>query len=132
PRRAQYPRRGVDLHDHAAGGLTGRTWFGRTGRWPGPAVVVPVSLVGDDLPREVVAVLLVPEQPPAVLERLRFLGPQDAADRRVAVGHVDAGDLVVALVVETVAERGEHVVLGRRRVTALGDEPDGLRAGAVI
>ncbi len=49
------------------------------------------------------------------------LAPEDAADARVAVGDVDAGDLVVPVVV---AGRGQRVVR-RRRVAALGQPAHG-------
>src|SRR5689334_16077861 len=70
-----------------------RTWVwrarGRRARHRGSA-----SAAGD-LPRVVVAVLLGPEEPPAVVEGVRGLGAEQAVDGRIPVGDVDAGDLVV-------------------------------------
>src|SRR4051794_36283666 len=54
----------------------------------------------EELPGDVVTVLLRPEDTPALREGSRHGGPQQAADRRVAVRDVNAGDLVVAVVVE--------------------------------
>src|SRR5436190_24314606 len=56
--------------------------------------------IRNDLPRHVVAVLLGVEDAPTVVERLRVLGPEDAAGRWVTVRDVEAGDLVVAVVAE--------------------------------
>ncbi len=59
---------------------------------------------------------------PDVGAHVRHLGPEDAGGRRVAVRDVDAGDLVVAVVVRRPA-RG---VEGGRGVAALGEEADEL------
>src|SRR4030095_146914 len=69
-------------------------------------VVVIAVVVGhgnriqDDLVRDVVAVLLSVEDAPLTVERARLLGAQDAVGLWIAVRHVDAGDLAVAVVLE--------------------------------
>src|SRR4051812_9711117 len=87
-----------------------------------------VTLGGQDLPGHVVAVLLRVEDAPAGVERRRELRPEHAADARVAVRYVDAGDLVVALVLEALraAQRG---VDRRRHVAALRDRAHRLDRG---
>ena len=52
---------------------------------------------GDDLVGRVVAVLLGVEPAPIAVAEVRDLGAEDAIDAGVAVGDVDAGDLVVAV-----------------------------------
>src|SRR6185295_5865309 len=68
----------------------------------GIPVIVVVVMAGpgraDDLPGDVVAVLRRVEHAPAVPERLRPLRPEQAVRRRIAVGDVDARELVVAVV----------------------------------
>src|SRR5215212_6555270 len=82
------------------------------------------------LVRRVVAVLLGVEPAPAAPEQRRRLGPEDAPRARVSVRDVDAGDLVVLVVLAEAALVG---VDRRRCVTALGEPPDGPggRAGVV-
>src|SRR4051812_28918996 len=65
-----------------------------------PPAMARVAACGQDLIRRVVAVLRGPEPPPAAVEQPRDLGAEDAARARVAVGDVDAGDLVVPVVLE--------------------------------
>src|SRR5207245_10738159 len=71
-----------------------------------PAVVVLVAnrfghvRIRKDLERHVVAVLLGVEHAPGAVERPRLFGAEDSVRRRVAVGHVNPGDLVVAVVLE--------------------------------
>src|SRR5262245_36094833 len=102
-----------------------RSWIGaRSER--GTSSVVVRRRVRSHFPRVVVAVLLVPEEPPAVVEQLRHLGTEDAAGGRVAVRDVDTGDFVVALVLEAVADRAEHVVERGGLVAAQGEETDRL------
>jgi hypothetical protein len=55
---------------------------------------------GQELPGDVVAVLRGPERSPAVAEGAGDLRAQDAAPAGVPVRDVDAGDLVVAVVLE--------------------------------
>src|SRR5262249_31094962 len=87
-------------------------------------VVVTTTDRADDLPGDVVAVLAGVEDTPAVVERVRTRGAEQAARRRVTVGDVDAGDLVVAVVLE--ARRALQARVDRRgRIAALGDDPEG-------
>src|SRR4051794_12749656 len=72
-----------------------------------------------DLPCHVVAVLLGPEPAPAVPEEPGSLRAEDSARRRIAVRHMDAGDLVVTVVGEA-RLAGEAGVYGRGGVTPLG------------
>src|SRR5262245_37660948 len=97
-------------------------------------VIVAVETGGtNDLVGDVVAVLLGVEDAPAVLERTLNLGSENAAVVRVAVRHVNAGNLVVAVVDEARAAE-ERGVDRRRRIAALGDDPDRLvgRVGVVL
>jgi hypothetical protein len=72
----------------------------------GTLVVILVVAVGvpaggtDDLPSDVVPVLSGVEHTPALLERVRALSAEQTVHRRIAVGNVEADDLVVALVLE--------------------------------
>src|ERR1700704_2038420 len=71
-----------------------------------------------DLVGHVVAVLLRPEDPPRepivpFAERLGAVCPEQAVDGRVAIGDVEPGDLVVAVVVEP-GGAAERRVDGRR------------------
>src|SRR4029078_9770420 len=61
-----------------------------------------------DLPGDVVAVLLGPEGAPLGAARVRTLGAEDAVGRRVAIGDVDARDLVVAVVVRRATQGVER------------------------
>src|SRR5262249_48499363 len=71
------------------------------------AVIVVAAIRGrEDLPGRVVAVLLGPEQPPDAVPEVRVAGADEPTDRRVTVGEVDAGDLVVVLVLAEAAVRG--------------------------
>src|SRR4051794_6067244 len=104
---------------------------GQHERW-GPAMPMHGSATGgrrDDLVRRVVAVLLGVEPAPAAAEQRRRPGPEDAPRARVAVRDVGAGDLVVLVVLAEAALVG---VDRRRRVTALGEPPDGPGAGAGV
>src|SRR5262249_8148113 len=84
-------------------------------------VVVVAVLRTGDFPGDVVAVLLGPEQTPAVVTEARHLGAEDAVRARVAVREVDTGDLVVTLVLpEAAIGRVER----RRDVATLGEEAD--------
>ena len=74
-------------------------------------------LSGYDLERLIVAMLLSVEGAPAEMEQPRQLGTQQAADPRIAVRHMDAGDLVVALVLEPAAA-GEAGIDGRGGIAA--------------
>jgi hypothetical protein len=65
------------------------------------------------------------------LNGLRRLRAEDAADRGVAVGDVEAGDLVVAVVLEAVAGLEQARVDGGRRVAAEREEADGRGCGGV-
>src|SRR3954469_2346263 len=105
---------------------------GQHERW-GPAMPMHCSARGgrrDDLVGRVVAVLLGVEPAPAAPEQRRRLGPEDPPRAGVAVRDVGAGDLVVLVVLAEAALVG---VDRRRRVTALGEPPDGpgARAGVV-
>src|SRR3954451_25335209 len=89
------------------------------GRSPAhPAASAP-RLVVDQLPRVVVAVLGGEEHSPrrTVYPPAWDLGTEQACDRGVSVGDVDAGDLVVTLVLIAVHPR-EAGVDGRRRIPA--------------
>src|SRR5689334_15612621 len=61
------------------------------------------QLPGNDLPGDIVAMLLRVEHVPAIMEWVRRLGPEQATHLRVAVRNVEPGDLVVAVVLEAVA-----------------------------
>src|SRR5262249_13678475 len=99
-------------------------------RLPVVAIVVVVAVLRPgDFPGDVVPVLLGPEQPPAVVAEARHLGTEDPVHAGVAIRDVDAGDLVVALVLpEATIGRVER----RRHVAALGEEADGQRPGGVV
>src|SRR6266536_1708121 len=81
------------------------------------------------LPRRVLAVLLRIEEAPAVLERRRHLRAEQSGGGGIAVRNVDAGDLVVAVVLEAgVLDGAEAGIDGRQRISALGEEADRLYA----
>src|SRR6266542_327560 len=84
-----------------------------------------------DLPGEVVAVLLRPEHAPRAVERRRRVRADQARHRRVAVAHVDAGDLVVALVLEA-GRAGQPDVDGGRLVASLAEPAHRHRTVAVV
>ncbi len=92
-------------------------------------------LIGwDDLPGVIVAVLLRIEHPPAVEKRIRFPSAKNTTRRRVTVGDMEAGDLVVTVVLEPVARnRTEARVKRGGGVAALGQNADRLvnRVGVV-
>src|SRR4051812_12052541 len=62
-------------------------------------VVVSRTVAEAQLPGDVVAVLLRPERAPSCRTESGQLGTEDAGGRDVTVRDVDAGDLVVAVVV---------------------------------
>src|SRR5262245_47238072 len=64
------------------------------------------GLLMEELVRDIVAVLLGVEHPPPRMERLWGLGAQDALHRWVSIRDVDAGNLVIAVILETVARDG--------------------------
>src|SRR6266536_359929 len=78
-----------------------------------------------------VAVLLRPEHAPRAVERRRRVRADQARHRRVAVAHVDAGDLVVALVLEA-GRAGQPDVDGGRRVASLAEPAHRYRTVAVV
>src|SRR5215475_13066929 len=87
---------------------------------------------GHDLPREVVAVLLCVEPAPfAAAPEIRNLGAEQAVRAGIAVRDMDAGDLVVALVLPEAAGRG---VERRGWIAALGEPAHRLvgRVGVVL
>jgi hypothetical protein len=97
-----------------------------------PGVVVAVLLGEEDAPWRIVVVS--PSAPVAVdgREGVRILGAEETADRRIAVGDVDARELVVTFVREA---RGvlveERRVDRRRRVTALREEAHRRRGAGI-
>ena len=98
------------------------------------AAMIVVRLVAENLPGDVIAVLLGIEQAPAALERLRNLGAEETEYTRIAVGKMPAGDFVVALIVERPRWRckaAEDRIQRRGYVAALRENTDGLRAVCV-
>src|SRR5262245_33999104 len=79
----------------------------------------------NDLERDVVAMLLSVEDAPFAVERAGGLGAEDSARRGVTVGHMNAGYLVVAIVLEA-GRPHEARVDGGGGVTPLGEDPDRL------
>src|SRR5690242_12200903 len=74
------------------------------------AVIVVVTTIAGrkNFPGDILTVLLCVEHAPSVLERLRDLPAKQAVDPGVAIRDVNAGDLVVAVVLESrhARERG--------------------------
>src|SRR5262249_19351379 len=88
----------------------------------------------DDFPGVIVAVLLRVEHPPAGDKRVRIPGTEDATRCRVTVRDVEAGDLVVPVVLEPVArDRADAGVDRGGGVAPLGQDADRLvdRVGVV-
>ena len=81
-----------------------------------------------DLPGGVVAVLLSPEGPPRGAARVRTLGAEDAAGRRVAIGDMDACDLFVDVVVRRATQGVER----GGSVSTLGKPADGSRRRCAV
>src|SRR5215510_4558067 len=94
----------------------------RAGRRTRPSAphLTASGLLMEDLVRDIVAMLLRIEDPPPCMERPWPLGAQDAIHRWVAIRDVDAGNLVIAVILETVARDGaEGRVYGGGSVAAL-------------
>src|SRR6266481_3681286 len=87
--------------------------------FPLPVRLADPCVRRENLPGDVVAVLLVPEPTPAGMEGVRDLRPEDAPGRRIAVGDVDTRDLVVGVVLAEAAAGGR--VDRRRRVAPFGE-----------
>jgi hypothetical protein len=64
-------------------------------------VVVVIVVLGDDLPGLVVSVLLRVEHAPAEMERPGEFGAEQPANRWITIRHMDASDLIVAVVLKT-------------------------------
>src|SRR5712664_600614 len=78
-----------------------------------------------DFPSDVVAVLLVVEEPPPFVEWPRNLRPKQTVHGRVAVGQMPAGDLVVAVVLKTRFST-ELRIQSCRGIAPFGKDPDRL------
>ena len=57
----------------------------------------------EDLVRDIITVLLRIEHPPPHMERLWPLGAQDTTHRWVPLRDVDAGNLIITIILEAVA-----------------------------
>src|SRR6266436_4857312 len=114
------PVRGCDL-------LSGRSHSASCGLTRG-LIVVSFGVARfrlQDFPGVVVAVLLGEKEPPAVAERLGNLGTEQTVHRRVAVGLEPAGNLVVAVVLES-RHPTKLGIQSRRGITPFGKDPDRL------
>src|SRR5262245_22093847 len=106
----------------------------RSGTMPVAELFCLTLLDWDDLPGVIVAVLLRVEHPPAEDERVWIPGTEDATRRRVTVRDVEAGDLVVPVVLEPVArDRADAGVDRGGGVAPFGQDAERLvdRVGVV-
>src|SRR5205814_4951027 len=85
-------------------------------------LIVVLAWRAENFPQYVIAMLPGVEHAPSVLEQPRRFCAEQAQHGRIAVGDVQTGDLVVAVVLETVAAQ-QRGVYRRGCIAALRNDP---------